>query len=191
MYYWDFKEAREFVRGIGLDKIAEWKKFCKSGKKPDSIPHCPETVYINSGWLGYGDWLGTGRIATFNKKYRRYEEARKFVIKLGLKRFNEWQEFCKSGKKPDDVPSRPERTYKDKGWKSWKEWLGSTSYSYDRYHLRFKDAREYARSTGIKRVQEWYDFCKSGSKNPHVPSNPSKVYRSDGWKGMKDWLGVK
>jgi hypothetical protein len=27
--------------------------------------------------------------------------------------------------RPDVVPSRPDRTYKNKGWKSWSDWFGS------------------------------------------------------------------
>ncbi len=192
MHYKDFKKAREFVRSIRINRVSEWKAYCRSGRKPQDIPRCPEVVYCNSGWAGYGDWLGTGRIASFNRKYCSYEDAREHVSRLGLKGFMGWQDYCKSGKKPANIPARPERTYKDRGWINWKDWLGSTSsYSYTRYHLRFKEAREYARGTGIKKTQEWYAFCKSGAKNPYVPSNPHKAYSNSGWAGMKDWLGTK
>ena len=33
--YRSFKEARAFVRGLGLKSGAEWSDYCKSGKKPD------------------------------------------------------------------------------------------------------------------------------------------------------------
>jgi len=34
-----------------------------------------------------------------------------------------WREYCKSGEKPDDVPSNPDEVYKE-SWKSWCDWLG-------------------------------------------------------------------
>ena len=33
-------------------------------------------------------------------------------------------EFAKSNQRPSDMPSVPSRTYKDKGWISWPDWLG-------------------------------------------------------------------
>ena len=48
------------------------------------------------------------------KQFRDFEDAREFVRKLGLKNKKEWQEYCKSGNKPDDIPSNP--------WDVYKEW---------------------------------------------------------------------
>ena len=49
------------------------------------------------------------------KQFRDFESAREFVRKLGLKNKPEWQEYCKSGDKPDDIPSDPWIVYKE--WK--------------------------------------------------------------------------
>lgn len=35
-----------------------------------------------------------------------------------------WLEFCKSGKKPINIPSNPEEFYKGKGWISWEDFIG-------------------------------------------------------------------
>ena len=48
------------------------------------------------------------------KKFRDFESAREFARKLNLKGQREWFEYCKSGKKPVDIPSQP--------WKVYKEW---------------------------------------------------------------------
>jgi hypothetical protein len=31
---------------------------------------------------------------------------------------------CASGKKPDDIPDRPDIVYANSGWKGWADWLG-------------------------------------------------------------------
>ena len=49
------------------------------------------------------------------KQFRDFEGAREFVRSLGLKSGTEWREYCKSGKKPDDIPAAPWRVYKE--WK--------------------------------------------------------------------------
>jgi hypothetical protein len=49
-------------------------------------------------------------------KYRSFKEARKFARSLKLSGRKEWREYIKSGQKPDDIPSKPDGTYK-KEWK--------------------------------------------------------------------------
>jgi hypothetical protein len=56
-------------------------------------------------------------------KFRPFLEARKFAHELGLKNREQWKEFCKSGKKPSDVPNYPNDAFKNE-WKSWSDWLG-------------------------------------------------------------------
>ena len=95
-----------------------------SGKKPDDIPSNPNRTYKNDGWRGWGDWLGTDRIATRIRKYLPFKEARTFVHELNIKSGREWINYSKSGKKPDDIPADPNQTYKNKGWKGMGDWLG-------------------------------------------------------------------
>jgi hypothetical protein len=109
-----YKESREFVRGLNLNNTKEWYEFCKSGNKPDDIPSNPHNTYKNK-WEGYGNWLGTGTVANQDKAYRPYKEAREFVRSLGLKGYDEWEKYCKSGDKPDDIPASPWVVYKE--WK--------------------------------------------------------------------------
>jgi hypothetical protein len=103
-----FEEAREDVRQLGLKGQREWRDYCKSGKKPDDIPSAPDKAYA-SEFRGYGDWLGTGRRR--GRGWRPFKEAQKFVRELNLKDVYEWQKYCKSGEKPDDIPSYPHDIY--------------------------------------------------------------------------------
>ena len=106
----DFASAREFVSKLKLKNTTEWKEYLKSGDKPDDIPTNPDRTYKNE-FKGVGDWLGNGT----TRNYRSFTEAREFARKLNLKSQNEWKAYCKSGKKPSDIPSDPWRTYKE--WK--------------------------------------------------------------------------
>jgi hypothetical protein len=81
-------------------------------------------TYKNEGWIGWGDWLGTGHIAAQNKKFRKFNQSRDFIRRLNLNKIEEWKAYCKSGKKPDDIPNAPQNVYKDKGWKGWADFLG-------------------------------------------------------------------
>ena len=72
--YLDFETARAHVRALKLKGKEEWGKYTKSGSKPLEIPFHPERTYKKE-WKGFGDWLGTGAIATFNRKYLDFETA--------------------------------------------------------------------------------------------------------------------
>ena len=72
-----------------------------------------------------GDWLGTGTVAHRLRQYRSFKEARAFVRSLGLKSGTEWRDYCKSGKKPDDIPANPNKTYAEDGWVGMGDWLGT------------------------------------------------------------------
>ncbi|RZD42617.1 MAG: hypothetical protein CXT78_09225, partial [Thaumarchaeota archaeon] len=121
------------------------------------------------------------------KKFRDFESAREFVRKLKLKNTTEWQEYCKSGNKPDDIPSSPNTTYK-KDFKGYGDWLG-TGTVHTKQWRSFTDAREFARALNLKGNQEWREYCKSGNKPDDIPANPNTTYKKD-FKGFGDWLGT-
>ena len=188
--YRSFKEAREFVRLLNLKSANEWRKYCKSGKKPDDIPSHLHIIFKNKGWKGWGDFLGTGTIAPYNIQYRSYKEAREFAKSLNLKGQKEWREYCKSGNKPDDIPVNPDTKYQ-KNFKGYGDWLGTgTVASQNKQYRSFNETREFVRSLGLKSLNEWREYCKSGNKPDDIPNDPRTVYKNKGWKNNGDWIGT-
>ena len=134
--YLDFNRARDWVHTLQLKGEDDWRKFLKGAfpklpKKPDGIPASPNYVYKKSGWLGWGDWLGTGNTFTHEMQYWSFFEARDFVRKLGLRSRAEWEKYCGNnfdGKeaKPDSIPKTPWVVYKGKGWINLSDWLGTS-----------------------------------------------------------------
>jgi superfamily II DNA or RNA helicase len=186
-----FNEARAFARTLRLKSGDEWGDYCKSGKKPADIPNAPERVWANDGWSGWGDWLGTGFIAYPQRQYRSFKKARAFARRLNLKSGSEWHVYCKSGKKPADVPAFPNQTYADAGWAGMGDWLGTGKIAPQLRQFRpFKKARAFVRSLGFKSRDEWFDYCKSDKRPDDIPTNPHREYAETGWRGINDWLGT-
>jgi hypothetical protein len=187
--YLPYEEARASVRRLKLKSVAEWGKYCKSGKKPKNIPADPYRAYDGKGWAGMGDWLGTGTIAPQLRKYRPFKEARAYVHRLGLKSWAGWSRYCKSGKKPNNIPADPVGVYDGNGWAGMGDWLGTGTVAAQlRDYLPFKEARAYVRRLGIEGQLEWKKYCRSGKKPEEIPNAPWCVYK-DKWVGMFDWLG--
>ena len=99
-------------------------EFCNLKKFPSFIPKSPNKYYLNNDWLGFGDWLGTGRVADQHKIFISFKDVKLLVKELGIKTQKEWFDYAKSGgDKPANIPYKPNRTYKDE-WKGWGDFLG-------------------------------------------------------------------
>ena len=184
--YLDFNAARAHVRALKLTGKNQWEKHNKSGLRDSEIPYHPDRVYKE--WKGWGDWFGTGTIATFNRKYLDFETARAQVRALKLKGKEEWGEYSKSGRKPLEIPFHPDRTYK-KEWKSWGDWFGTgTIATFNRKYLDFETARAQVRALKLKGKEEWGEYSKSGRKPLEIPFHPERTYKKE-WKDWADWLG--
>jgi hypothetical protein len=106
----------------------EWLDFCAGrlpdkGTRPQDIPKQPNNTYADQGWLGYGDWLGTGSIASFKRQFKTFAEAREYARSLKLESRKQWEVFCKGGL-PVDIPKTPHLVYAEKGWRGYEDWLG-------------------------------------------------------------------
>jgi len=202
---WPYAEARAFARGLGLRTGEEWIAYAR-GERPDlpprpfGVPALPHAVYRDAGWGGMGDWLGTGRVALKDKAFRPFAAARAWARGLGLKSVREWRALLRGElpglSRPDDVPASPEQTYRDAGWVSWGDFLGTGRVA-DWYKewRPFAEARAFARALGLKSSTEWRAWVKGelpekGERPPDIPTNPSSVYAGAGWKGFGDWLGT-
>jgi len=186
-FFRTFQEARRYVRFLKLKNYKQWLEYSKSDKRPSDIPSNPSLTYRNE-WRDFGDWLGTGNIAPYKRKFRSFNEARRYARSQQLKSFTEWREFYKSKKIPLDIPTTPYRTYKNKGWKGWGDWLGTGNVaSYNRKFLSFNEAKKYVSSLELKSYTEWFQYVRSGNKPDFIPIDPSQTYRKE-WASWKNWL---
>ena len=72
------------------------------------------------------------------------------------------KKFTKSNFRPDNIPSNPNRVYKDKGWKGLGDWLGTGVIAASKVKFRdFEDARSYVSKLGLKTNKE----CGRGGSN--------------------------
>lgn len=189
--YRSFEDARDFVRRLGLKGLVDWRYYCKSGQKPNDIPAAANRIYKDQGWVSWGDWLGKGEKDSRKRKWRSFEDALDYVQGLGLKNQKEWWAYSKSGKKPYDIPASPHTYYRGLGWISFGHWLGTGAvYQSKREFRPFEEARDYARSLGIKKQCDWTEYAKSGKLPDDIPMYPAWHYKDKGWSGWGDWLGT-
>ncbi len=187
MEYLPFEEARDFARSLGLSNGVEWKKYAKSKDFNILLPMIPNQVYKDCGYVSIGDWLGNGIIADQLKEYLPFEDARDFARSLNLKVGSEWYSWWKENK-PNNIPSRPHKTYKDSGWLSMRDWLGNEVKSnVDKIFLPFEEARDFVLSLGFKQYSEWREYAKSNKRPNNIPHSPDSYYKE--FISYADFLG--
>ena len=180
-----FSDARKFVHKQNLSGQKAYSDWSKSAKRPKDIPSNPGRSYKDE-WKGWGDWLGTGRVAGVNRVYRTYDEAKKFARKHNLKRKDDWIKY----EKTDDYPSRPDKIYKE--WTTWGDFLGTENVAPTKKKYRsFKDARKFVQSLKFKSRGEWQKYCKSAKRPKDIPKHPEDTYKNKGFTNVGDWLGTK
>lgn len=201
-HYFSFEEAREYALQLGLRSAKEWLLYSSGqlpghGPRPESLPSNPQVIYQDSGWSGWGDFLGTGNLAPGSRNWRPFEAARDFARSLGLQTVTQWRNYTKGDlpgldELPPDIPVYPDQTYRNAGWRSYGDFLGTGRIANRRRTwLPFEEARKSVRALGLCSEQEWRKSRAEGRVPPGVPSDPAKIYAEAGWSGMQDWLGYE
>ena len=181
-------EALKFVHPLELKGQNDWQTYCRGNRpdlpaKPVDIPANPVSVYSDEfrEGGGWGEWLGTGIVATFNRQYRSYDQAIAFVHQLGLKSQSDWHTYCRGERadlpaKPADVPASPDRVYGDEfrarggmgGWlrRGPKEARPPAYRTYD-------DTIAFVHQLGLKSYSDWRAYCRG--ERPDVPAKPADI----------------
>ena len=183
-----FKEAKEYVQKLNLKSGKEYENWWKTNK-PDNIPAYPDNTYKKSGWVSWGDFLGTGIVSGRLKKFLPFKEAKEYVQKLNLKSGKEYENWWKTNK-PDNIPAYPDNTYKKSGWVSWGDFLGTGIVSGRlKKFLPFKEAKEYVQKLNLKSISKWQEYWKNNNLPNNIPKTPGVAYKNKGWISWGNFLG--
>ena len=186
-----YEEGKKIVHRLKLKRAIEWRSLNFS-KLNSQIPHSPSNYYKNKGWISWEDWLGYKPVR--RKKdhyYANYQQAKKILKKLNINSGSEFNKLSKQNKLPGNIPKNPRRYYDDKGWVSMGDFL-STGRIADRKRkfLPFEEARSFIRTLGLKSQKDWMNYKKDKNFPLNIPKNPGRMYKSNGWEGIRDWIGT-
>ena len=117
-----YEEVKDFMKNHKIKSRNEWDQYKKNNIIPEEVPKNPYGVYKRQGiWVSWLDLFGKKK--HIEKKYVSYEYAKKYVKDKGIKNSLQWKEFSKQGFRPENIPSRFDIAYKNKGWKGWVDFL--------------------------------------------------------------------
>lgn len=144
------------------------------------------------------------RIAKVN--WLSYNECISFTTALGLNNVKEWTDYCTSGNKPFDIPSKPYNVY-SAFWESnggWNGWLGvnnKNNWDIAKNRFSYKEAKEFLKVNcgGLINSMPKFNKWKNGSLKlvgvpefpEKMPGNPINSYsRTNEWVSNYDFFGV-
>ena len=84
---------------------------------------------------------------------------------------HEWQDWYKSSARPLNIPTHPDRVYKDDGYISYPDWLGYQGRAVNKM-LPYLMARTIVHSQHLRGKKEWYEWSKSGKRPANIPAGP-------------------
>jgi len=193
--YFSYDKAKEYVKNLEIKTLIEWKEKTKKELIPYFIPNRPERFYKNRGWISWGDFLGTNRIANQNKKdfFISYDNCCKFVKENNIKSIIQWRKLVSTF--PYNIPKDPHNQYKNKGWISWGEFFG-TGYIQDnllaKNYLSYVESKNWIKNNlpNIKSEKMWKLSVKNNEIPINIPNHPEIFFskKNRGWIGWKDFL---
>ena len=127
------------------------------------------------------------------KDFIPYEDAKRWVNRLGFENYKQWIRFSKLRYKtgplrrrlvrPSFIPANPGVSYRLRG-----EWGGDRDFLGHHEYWPYEEARKFALSLNLQSSYEWKIWHREN--NPiHIPRYPSAVYEQ--WNIWSDFLGSK
>jgi superfamily II DNA or RNA helicase len=186
--YKSFKEAKKYAQSLKLKNQSEWFRHAKSKDFPKDIPSHAYGVY-KKYWKGWGDFLGTGFVATKHRIYKSFDQAKKFAQSLNLNNQIEWFKYAKSKNFPNTIPVSVQDVYR-KEWRGWGDFLGTGTIASKFKKFRpYIEAKKYAQSLKLKGWNEWLQHTKSKNFPKDIPVNIHSVYKKH-YEGAGVFLGT-
>ncbi len=174
--YQTYSEAKKAVHKLGIKTAFEYSKL-KMYKLDSKLSSSPDRFYKNKGWEGWHYFLGG------IYPYKKYEEAKNAVRKLGIKNRSE---YLKRYKEDPKLPNNPKKQYKNSNWIDWYDFLDIEKPK-NKYST-YKKAQQAVQKLGIKTQKEYHIRYK---EDPKLPAIPSSKYKDLCWIDWYDFLDIE
>ena len=170
--YSSYYEAKKAVQRLGIKSNLEYKKRYKEDSR---LPSQPDLKFNNNGWIDWYNFLGT----TAPNIYSNYDEAQKAVKLLKIKLYTSYRKRYKEDLR---LPSQPNRTYLNKGWIDYNNFLGIKEVTL------YPTLEEAKRAVNKLNINSEAEYRKHRKEDIRLPSSPARYYKNKGWIDNYDFF---
>ena len=179
-----YKKFKSEILKYNIKSRKDYDKLYKSKKFPNNFPKTPHNVFRDKGWLGWSDFLNITNFSTAKRNYYSLVQLKKIVKNKQISNEKEYKEYYRR-KIDSKIPSKPYKTYKDKGWKGWPEFFQRKKNKVVSYFEAQKKVKKFK----FKNSNDFKEYRKKIFVSS-VPFFPEKTFYKRGWKGWPDFLGT-
>lgn len=119
-------------------------------------------------------------ITEIKGQWLNFNHAKEFVHLLRIRSREEWDKYCKSGKKIKNIPQNPEIVYKN--FKGWDDWFGNKYFNYE------ECCNWVQNNVDILKPSDWNKIKDKLPKE--IPSDPELFYKESGWYDWYSFLVI-
>jgi hypothetical protein len=102
---------------------------------------------------------------------------------------SKWYEYVKKNNLPDFITSNPKEVYKNRGWISWGDFLGTNRKQDNKKtinYISYNESKKWIKDNlTCNSITEW----KKIKKPDFIPNRPNRYYKKRGWVSWGDFLG--
>lgn len=125
------------------------------------------------------------------KEFVLYNEAKEYAITLKINSTNEWKNIVKTSEFRKDIPKAPDQYYKNCGWKSWGEFLGTgTIAPFNIEYENYNQLETEILNLKLETKDEYLIWRKENKREYNTPHNPEQTYKNTGWISWGKFLGT-
>lgn len=122
--YYPYDECKEVIKKYNFKSKSDFiNRISEIIKSDNRIPYNPYVVYRNE-WVDWIEFLNTNNLNSSKIEYLSFDDARKVARSFNFKMQKEWRNIDIDILIKNSIPRKPERTYKNKGWIDWYDFLG-------------------------------------------------------------------
>ena len=166
-------------------RIVEYLRAISEGRKPRGGSPIDGKISINQLHKIEADEFDKAiRLKVWDKvavgNWKPYGDAKKLVIKQGIKNAREYLEFKKNNEIFKDLPWVPERAYKNDGWTNWGDFLDTKAYKKINYPNFFK-LRDFIRKKNFQSYKEYLNYVRNLKNNTldfYISPKVDRVYKN-------------
>ena len=174
----NYEDAKELVKKSGIKTQQEWKKLVTDKTyEPFGIPKSPREYYVDKGWKGWGDFLGTdnpgGRKVNVIDDF---QEVKRIVQSAKISSQPEY--YSKYKKIHEGLVYEPSRKFLNE-WTGWSDFLGE-NYKGRFKHAKmvpYKEAKQWAQRNKIEALTQYRNSYKNAEIN--LPYSPYDFYKGE------------
>ena len=172
------------------EKPERMEDWAKTGVRPANMPSSPDKSTSTTGGKAMGTGLAPATLVRKDQQFLPFKKALLYARSLKLKGQKEWRDWAKTGVRPANMPSTPDKPTSTTGGKAMGTGWAPATLPQRQAVPAVQEGAAVCTHPQAEKPERMEDWAKTGVRPANMPSTPDRIYKHDGWQGYGHWLGT-